>query len=123
MVNVNFILLFVDNPLVSASFYEALFSLKPIEASPTFAMFAMPSGLKLGLWSRHTVEPAPGGSPGSGEIAIALQSSAAVEDAYGDWRRRGLTIIQPPTEMDFGRTFVATDPDGHRIRVFCPNRS
>jgi len=22
--------------------------------------------------------------------------------------------------MDFGRTFLAADPDGHRLRVFCP---
>ena len=22
--------------------------------------------------------------------------------------------------MDFGRTFVALDPDGHRLRVFAP---
>jgi hypothetical protein len=29
-------------------------------------------------------------------------------------------ILQPPTEMDFGRTFTAADPDGHRLRVFKP---
>ena len=23
-------------------------------------------------------------------------------------------------ELDFGRTFVALDPDGHRLRVFAP---
>ena len=25
-----------------------------------------------------------------------------------------------PTDMEFGRTFVALDPDGHRLRVFAP---
>jgi hypothetical protein len=25
--------------------------------------------------------------------------------------------------MDFGRTFVALDPDGHRLRVFAPAAS
>jgi hypothetical protein len=25
-----------------------------------------------------------------------------------------------PVQMDFGTTFVATDPDGHRLRVFVP---
>jgi hypothetical protein len=25
-----------------------------------------------------------------------------------------------PTKMDFGTTFVALDPDGHRLRVFAP---
>ena len=27
---------------------------------------------------------------------------------------------QAPTDLDFGRTFVALDPDGHRLRVFAP---
>ncbi len=31
---------------------------------------------------------------------------------------RGLTIAQAPSDMDFGRTFVALDPDGHRLRVY-----
>jgi len=29
-----------------------------------------------------------------------------------------LPIAQPLTQMDFGYTFVALDPDGHRLRVF-----
>ena len=35
-----------------------------------------------------------------------------------DWAKRGLEIIQRPTEMEFGLTFVALDPDGHRLRVY-----
>jgi hypothetical protein len=31
-----------------------------------------------------------------------------------------LKIAQAPTAMDFGMTFVALDPDGHRLRVFAP---
>lgn len=30
----------------------------------------------------------------------------------------GATIALPPTELDFGRSFVAVDPDGHRLRVY-----
>jgi predicted enzyme related to lactoylglutathione lyase len=26
--------------------------------------------------------------------------------------------LQQPTDIDFGRTFVGLDPDGHRLRVF-----
>lgn len=33
---------------------------------------------------------------------------------------RGLPMLQTPTTMDFGYTFTATDPDGHRLRVFSP---
>ena len=32
----------------------------------------------------------------------------------------GLKVIQEPTDMDFGFTFVVEDPDGHRLRPFVP---
>ena len=30
----------------------------------------------------------------------------------------GASIALPPTDPDFGRSFVALDPDGHRLRVY-----
>lgn len=116
----NFVLLYVDNPQTSATFYADLLGRPPVEASPTFAMFTMTPSVMLGLWARHTVEPAANGAPGGGEIAIAVADRAAVEGMHGDWRRRGLKIAQAPTDIDFGHTFVALDPDGHRLRVFAP---
>jgi hypothetical protein len=29
-----------------------------------------------------------------------------------------VTVAQKPVDMDFGRTFVILDPDGHRIRAY-----
>jgi len=84
-------------------------------------MFALGSGVMLGLWSRETVEPAVTSAAGSGELAIAVVDRDAVETMHTDWTRRGLKIAQEPTDMDFGRTFVALDPDGHRVRVFAPS--
>ena len=52
MPDINFVLLYVDSPPASAKFYRELLGKPPIEQSPTFAMFAMDSGLMLGLWSR-----------------------------------------------------------------------
>jgi predicted enzyme related to lactoylglutathione lyase len=116
MADFNFILLYVDNPVASGSFYADLLGKAPVEASPTFVMFALDTGVMLGLWSRHTVEPAA--TPvGGGELAITVDDVDAV---HADWISRGLPIIQEPTNMDFGRTFVALDPDGHRLRVFRP---
>lgn len=120
MFDANFILLYVDSPAASARFYAGLLGAEPIEASPTFAMFALPSGAMLGLWSRHTVEPAAAAAGGGSEIATVVRSSAEVDATCADWQGRGLTILQQPTDLDFGRTFVALDPDGHRLRVFCP---
>jgi catechol 2,3-dioxygenase-like lactoylglutathione lyase family enzyme len=115
----NFILLYVDRPAASAAFYADLLGRPPVETSPTFAMFALASGVMLGLWARHTVEPAASGA-GGGEIAFAVTDAAMLHALHADWAKRGLTIIQPPTDMDFGRTFAALDPDGHRLRVFVP---
>jgi catechol 2,3-dioxygenase-like lactoylglutathione lyase family enzyme len=120
MPNANFVILYVDSPRVSAGFYRDLLAREPVEASATFALFALDSGLLLGLWSRHTVEPVPTGSSGGAEVAFTLDNAAAVDATCAGWRGRGLTIVQQPADMDFGRTFVAVDPDGHRLRVFAP---
>lgn len=116
----DFMLLYVDSPKASAEFYGALLGRTPVEQSPTFALFALDSGLKLGLWARRGVEPAASAAGGGAEIVFTVEGAAAVEATCADWRARGLSILQDPTTMDFGRTFVAIDPDGHRLRVFAP---
>lgn len=117
----NFILLYVDSPERSAAFYANLLDKQPVEASPTFAMFALSSGVMLGLWARHTVEPAAAASAAArGELAFAVGDDATVRLRRDDWAAQGLPIIQEPARMDFGFNFVAQDPDGHRLRVFAP---
>ena len=117
MPDLSLIILYVDNPAASARFYADLLGRTPAEQSPTFAMFPLPSGIGLALWSRHTVEPAAAAAGGGTEIAFM---AADVDAVHADWSARGLSIAQAPTELDFGRTFVALDPDGHRLRVFAP---
>jgi catechol 2,3-dioxygenase-like lactoylglutathione lyase family enzyme len=66
----NFMILYVNSPKASGEFYTALLGRGPVEASPTFVMFALETGLMLGLWSRHGVEPAPSAAGGGSEIGI-----------------------------------------------------
>ena len=110
--------LYVDSPQKSAAFYRGLLGRDPIEQSDTFVMFPLRDGAALGLWSRHTVEPAAQAGGGGTELCFLEPDVDAVHAA---WRDRGLPIAQPPTDMEFGRTFVALDPDGHRLRVFRPS--
>ena len=117
----NFILLYVDHPQRSADFYARLLKKSPIEASATFVLFALESGVMLGLWSKHTVEPAATALGGGGEIAFSVPNRQDVEHRFTDWSQQGLVMLQTLTEMDFGYTFVALDPDGHRLRVFTPS--
>ena len=119
MSNISFILLYVESPAASEAFYAELLGRPAVDSSPTFVMFAMENGLMLGLWGRRGVEPAAT-APGGGEIAFTVKDATAVESQHAQWRGRGLRIAQAPTKMDFGHTFVALDPDGHRLRVFAP---
>jgi len=116
----NFVILYVENVSASTAFYSELFGRPPAESAPNFAMFALSSGVTLGLWARHDVKPATTAPSGASEICIMLPSVEAVGLLHAEWLGRGLTILQPPTKMDFGHTFVAGDPDGHRLRVFVP---
>ena len=120
MPNFNFVLLYVDSPADSAKFYTDLLEAPILEQSPTFAMLPLREGVMLGLWSRHTVEPKPAALAGASEVAFTVADPAAVKKVHADWSKRGLRVLQAPTAMDFGTTFVALDPDGHRLRVFAP---
>jgi predicted enzyme related to lactoylglutathione lyase len=82
-------------------------------------MFALPSGVNLGLWGRDEVLP-KATLPGGVELCFPVESKDAVRAKRADWAALGLKVIQEPTEMDFGFTFTAADPDGHRLRVYAP---
>lgn len=117
----HYFLLYVDSPATSANFYSRLLGKPPVELNPTFALFILDNGVKLGLWSRHTVQPAATATGGGGEVGFALADTAAVRVLHDQWVERGAPILQSPTAVDFGYTFVAQDPDGHRLRAFSLN--
>lgn len=114
------LILYVADATASAGFYSGILNRQPVESSPGYAMFALDSGTMLGLWTRSGVEPATTAAPGGSEVALPVADAATVDARHADWRGRGLAILQTPTDMPFGRTFTAADPDGHRLRVFAP---
>lgn len=116
----NFVILYVKSPADSIAFYVDILGKPPVEASPTFAMFALNTGTMLGLWAAHTVDPIAT-PPGGSEIGFAVDSEDAVRSWHAAWSSKGLKMVQAPRQMDFGFTFVASDPDGHRLRVFAPS--
>ncbi len=123
MFDPNLVLLYVNNPPQSAAFYAELLGHSPVESQPNFALFVLSSGMKLGLWSKDTVEPAAATHNGGSELsALPWKAQSAFARRTPRGPRRGLAVIQSlPTDMDFGHTFVALDPDGHRLRVFAPS--
>ena len=122
ILNPNLILLYVRDPGKSAAFYKELLGLEPSASFPTYIAFSLEGGFTLGLWSTQRVTPAPPESGNRTELAFMVKDNAIVEALYADWSKRGITIEQKPMTDVFGRTFVALDPDGHRLRVCTPDK-
>lgn len=120
MPDFSFLLLHVANPAASASFYTDLLGLPVVDQKPDISVLPLCDGAMLGLWAAADVEPASSGQTGSSEIAFTVSDAGEVEAMHDDWTARGVTILQVPTRMSFGTTFVALDLDGHRVRVFAP---
>lgn len=118
MLTPHYTILYVADPSASARLYAGLLDAQPIDVMPTFSLFALDAGRMLGLWARDSVKPPPDGHGATSELAFKLDAPAAVDALHAAWRERGLTILQAPVALDFGYTFTAADPDGHRLRVF-----
>lgn len=117
MLDFQYVTLFVQDTDASAAFYADLLGRPPVEQVPDFAMLPLREGVMLGLWSFRTSEPPATSMTGASEIAFTAASVEEVEATHAAWAARGLKIAQKPTRMEFGHTFVALDPDGHRLRV------
>jgi predicted enzyme related to lactoylglutathione lyase len=111
-------LLYVEDPMKSAEFYEKLLRVPPVDASPGFAMFALTAPTMLGLWKRADVLPKATVPTGSNEVCFQVESKEIVEQFLESAKKIGATVLQEPMQMDFGYTFTVADPDGHRLRVF-----
>jgi len=116
----DFTILYVADPLKSAEFYSKLWGIEPVDSAPGFVLFVLANKSKFGLWLKTEVEPAPTGGPGSSEICLSVETEAGLHELHRQCQGQGIPILQAPSAMDFGLTFVIADPDGHRLRVFKP---
>jgi|688.fasta_scaffold376839_2 predicted enzyme related to lactoylglutathione lyase len=118
------VVLYVANLAISSKFYQDLIGIKPEEASPTFHMFTLSNGMGLGLKARHSIEPfTDERSNGHGELAFTLDSGRKVDELFAKWQQHEINILQAPTAVAYGYTFVALDPDGNRLRVVSLGKS
>lgn len=123
MIEPSAVVLYVDNILISSTFYQNLLGIKPEEASPTFHAFKLSNGMGLGLKAKHAVEPATTDKNGSGELAFTLDNNKEVDELFAEWQEKEINIAQPPTVVAYGYTFLALDPDGNRLRVVSLGKS
>ena len=122
MLNPNLVLFYVKSPLESASFYEKIFEQKPLAAFPTYVAFSFSNGFTFSLWSTQAKNFVSCGSGSTSELAFMVEDDNEVLRLSDLWEKYGVSIEQKLHEAVFGLTFVALDPDGHRIRVCTPDK-
>lgn len=120
MTEPNTLLLHVADMTASTACYTNILGRKPVQVGEDFSLFLLASGMGLGLWRRDVIDPPANDVTGSIEIGFK-QSHDAVEVCHAAWLAQGVAILMPPTDRPFGRSFVAQDPDGHRLRVYSLN--
>lgn len=115
-------ILYVRDLVQSQAFYQKLLGATPLEATETFALFALNEGAMLGLWQQDKVVPPCAGSTQTrSEICFPMPDRDTLLATCEHLVTQGTDIAQSPTEMPFGLTFLITDPDQHRIRFLLPN--
>lgn len=113
----NVIVLYVDDLTITSQFYQDLLGIKPDETSSTFHSFTLSNGMSLALKARYAVMSPTKTKSDNGELAFTLDSNQKVDELFDAWQAQKIDILLPPTQVPFGYTFVALDPDGHRLRV------
>ncbi|EMO4164299.1 VOC family protein [Morganella morganii] len=113
----NSIILYVSDVEKSTRFYTRLLNTEPVEQYSEFSVFALTDDMILGLQAKSGIDPAPQPHIGGTEICMSDVSNREVDEIFRKWSELGVEIIMKPAMLDFGYTFVATDPDGHRLRV------
>ena len=111
------VILYVGDVDASTEFYRLILGSDPVELFEDFTVFALSDTVTLGLQARDQIEPAAEEYVGGGELSLSDVDRATVDRLFDEWTRLGIAMLLEPTELEFGYTFVATDPDGHRLRV------
>lgn len=119
MLDANTMTLYVADFPASREFYKVLLGCEPIDFSPGFAIFFQESGARVAIWARDGVEPAPT-PPGGCELCFYVQDDRDVDAIHEQWTALGVTIVKSPWRSPFIYSFLAADPDGHRLRVYRP---
>lgn len=118
MLTPNMFTVYANDVEKSTAFYADVFE-KPVSHSmPGFALFTWETGWDFGIWGKNELEPKSDSIGGASEVGLPLADNDAVDSLYAQWKSKGISILQEPTQMGFGYTFTAADPDGNRLRLY-----
>ncbi|MDR0960703.1 MAG: VOC family protein [Propionibacteriaceae bacterium] len=114
----NEIILYSGDVPRSTAFWEKVLGVTATETfGDDFSFFAFDGGFMLGIQNKDEISPAPQPAWGGFEICLADTDNETVNRLYTEWKEAGIELLDEPADQGFGYTFVAVDPDGHRLRV------
>lgn len=117
--NLGFVILYVRDMEKSKAFYTDLLGMTVVDevSGPNFVALRPSGGSLLALQNKATAVFAPKDEEQSGSVELSFE----VDDVDGTWQRwkeHGVELLSEPTELPFGRYFIAKDPEGHYLSVY-----
>ena len=111
----SFLSLQVRDLTVSADFYESQLGLVRAPQAPPGAVVFTTSPIPFAVRSPAAGTDLDSGQPGLGvALWLACNDAAALHESLA---AAGVTIVTPPIDGPFGKTFVLRDPDGYAVTL------
>ncbi len=118
--NLNYIIVYVNDLEKLKAFYTdalGMTNVGSVSASTFATMRPAGGGAMVGLQSKESsnLPPKYEDHPGSVELSFAVED---VDATYQQWKDKGVEMISEPTDLPFGRYFLAKDPEGHYLSAY-----
>lgn len=117
--NLNFMILYVRDMDKSRAFYTEILGMEVVEAlsSPTFVTLRPAGGAMIGLQDKTAAKFPPGKETQSGSVELSFEVDD-VDAIWKHWKDNGVELVSDPTDLPFGRYFLAKDPEGHYLSAY-----
>lgn len=110
-------IVYVKDASAAAHFYGEILDMRPSFETPGYIAFDLGPGADLALWADQ-FDGLSQDVPRTSEVCLAIDGGHdRLDEVFVEWQAKGVTILHEPADTGFGRTFLAADPDGNRIRV------
>lgn len=117
--NLGFVILYIRDMDKAKAFYTETLGLPVVEelSGPAFVALRPSGGSLLALQDATAARLPPKNEtqPGSVELSFAVDD---VDATWHHWKEKGVEIVTDPTDMPFGRYFMARDPEGHYLSAY-----
>lgn len=117
--NLGFVILYVRDMGNMKAFYAEALGMTVVEevSGPNFVALRSGGGSLLALQDKAASVLPPGKEiqPGSVELSFEVDD---VDTTWQRWKEMSVEIVTDPTDMPFGRYFMARDPEGHYLSAY-----